>query len=112
MTSSANNLEGKVQEILQKTEIIASVQHPLESLAEPYPIGDDRPFGYQSTIDLLQKQLLRESENGWKFACLPRIYTAKPVKEENGDTDAMNGVEKIATKHAFPALTIPINMED
>ena len=64
MASSATGLEDKARELLEQTEIIASVQHPLESLAEPF-IGDDdeKPFGYQSSLELLQKQLLRESHS-------------------------------------------------
>jgi nuclear cap-binding protein subunit 1 len=109
MASSASGLESKAREILEKTEIIALVQHPLESLAEPYPIGgDDRPFPYQSALRLLQEQSIREAENGWAIACIPRIYKPSDlVKEENGDGDAMNGVDSATPKHAFPALTIP-----
>jgi nuclear cap-binding protein subunit 1 len=121
MSSSAEGLEEKAREILEKTDIVASVQHPLENLAEPYPVtADERPFAYQSALELLQKQLLREAENGWHFSCIPRLYKkSAAIKDEevNGENedkdDPMNGVTTTATatvtssKHAFPALKIP-----
>jgi nuclear cap-binding protein subunit 1 len=109
MASSATGLEDKARELLEQTEIIASVQHPLESLAEPFiGDGDDKPFGYQSSLEILQKQLLRESEEGWNLSCIPRVYVPSK-KEANGDeTMADAGSEsKPITKHAFPQLVVP-----
>jgi nuclear cap-binding protein subunit 1 len=109
LASSATGLEDKARELLEQTEIIASVQHPLEFLAEPF-IGDsdDKPFGYQSSLELLQKQLLREAEEGWKLACIPRIYVST-MQEGNGDEN-MAGAEtesKTSAKHPFPQLVVP-----
>jgi nuclear cap-binding protein subunit 1 len=108
MAYSTDNLQEKAAEILTKTEIIAGVQHPMEILAEPYPLDhQDRPFGYISTLDLLQKQLQNEAENGWNLGCLPRVYISnKPKAEENGDA-TMDEAETAVLKHAFPSLEIP-----
>jgi nuclear cap-binding protein subunit 1 len=109
MASTTTGLESKAREILEKTEIIASVQHPLESLAEPYPIGgDERPFPYQSALRLLQEQSVREADKDWALAFIPRIYTpSKAPVDEESNGDAMNGVDITVTKHAFPDLKIP-----
>jgi nuclear cap-binding protein subunit 1 len=108
MASSASGLQEKAAELLEKTEIIASQKHPLETLADPYPgDSDERPFGFQGVIDLLQKQLQREAANGWPLTCIPRafkapVHVAKVEGAENGE----NGV-KATSKHALPTVTIP-----
>ncbi|KAF2669198.1 nuclear cap-binding complex, subunit NCBP1/CBP80 [Microthyrium microscopicum] len=108
MASSATNLDAKARELLEKTDIIASVQHPLEHLSESYPIeGDGRPFGFQSALNLLQQQLVTEAETGWKLACIPRVYVPTTSVKDEGDTDAMAGLEITVTKHEFPVITIP-----
>jgi nuclear cap-binding protein subunit 1 len=112
MASQAAELDGKARELLEKTEIIASVQHPLEDFGNPFPMDTpDRPFPFTSALDLLQKQLVREQEGGWKVACLPRLYDSnhslKKTKDANGDegmTEA-NGTHTI--KHSFPVVNIP-----
>jgi nuclear cap-binding protein subunit 1 len=107
MASSASGLEDKARELLEKTEIIASVQHPLEFLAEPFiGEGEDKPFGYMSALELLQKQLLREAELGWQLSCIPRVYGAIK-KEENGDESMTNTETSAKPKHAFPLLDVP-----
>ena len=85
MASGVTGLEEKAKELLEKTDIIASVQHPLEDLANPYPVEhENRPFSFVSALDLLQKQLVKEEEEGWKVACLPRLYQPSHKKQENG----------------------------
>jgi nuclear cap-binding protein subunit 1 len=107
MAYSPPGMESQASELLKKTEIIASVQHPMEELVEPYPINhEDRPFGYQSSLELLQKSLQNEAENGWKLACLPRLYSNNTKNEENGDA-AMSEESKSTSKHVFPTLSIP-----
>jgi nuclear cap-binding protein subunit 1 len=121
-------------ELLASTEVIASAQHPLEGLVEPY-FGDDedKPVGFQSIIGLLQKQLASESDNGWALKIIPRPY--QPIEtpvpeatngEQNGETkdDANGETEDKAegengdatlqikefvppTKHALPTITVP-----
>jgi nuclear cap-binding protein subunit 1 len=114
MASAATGLEEKAKELLERTEIIASVQHLLEDLANPYPIENDaRPFSFVSALDLLQKQLVNEEEGGWKLSCLPRLYQpnhAKQTKEGNGDTAMGESNGHVVTKHAFPVLNIPTTL--
>ncbi|EKG09876.1 MIF4G-like type 3 [Macrophomina phaseolina MS6] len=90
--------------VLEKTEIVASASHVLEAMVEQYPGAggntDERPFGYQSVIGLLQRQLQTEAEKGWKLSFIPKAY--KPVKRENGSEES-----KEPTKHDFPSITIP-----
>jgi nuclear cap-binding protein subunit 1 len=108
MASSATGLEEKAAELLEKTEIIASQKHPLEMLADPYP-GDseERPFGFQGVIDLLQKQLQREAANGWPLRCIPRAYkTPSKIEKVEGEENGENGVQA-TSKHALPTVTIP-----
>ncbi|KAE9970027.1 hypothetical protein BLS_005109 [Venturia inaequalis] len=103
LAMSASGMEQKVNELLEQTEIIASARHPLETLVDPFPgETEEKPFGFQSFIELLQSQLQREETNGWKLSCIPRIY--KPVKVETAEGEEEKP-EKI--KHALPALTIP-----
>jgi nuclear cap-binding protein subunit 1 len=113
MASSATGLEEKASELLEKTEIIASQKHPLEMLSDPYPgDSDERPFGFQGVIDLLQKQLQREAANGWPLRCIPRAYKELKLEKvegaengENGDSGE-NGV-KPKNRHALPTVTVP-----
>ncbi|KAF2418659.1 cap binding protein [Tothia fuscella] len=116
MASSATGLEEQISELLKKTEVIAYVQHPHEVLVAPYPgDGPEIPFGFQSVIGLLQKQLEREAEKGWELRCIARPYKFLPelvpepkegeVKEENGTNG--DAKPKTSTKHPLPAVTIP-----
>jgi nuclear cap-binding protein subunit 1 len=112
MASSATGLEGQISELLGKTEVIASSSHPHEGLVAPYPVDDEnRPFGFQSVIGLLQKQLEREAEKGWTLGCIARPYRSivKPPHvegEENGE-NGENGDAKKTNKHPLPTVTIP-----
>jgi nuclear cap-binding protein subunit 1 len=112
LASCPAGLDQKAQELLDKTEIIAMVQHPLEDLADPYPIDNaDRPFGYLSALELLQKQLVAEAKNGWKLSCIPRLYK-RPEKSTDGSADQEMGDAadtggQSRPKHPFPALNIP-----
>jgi nuclear cap-binding protein subunit 1 len=104
LATFATGLEQKVTELLEKTEIIASVQHPLEMLVDPYPgDSDNKPFGYQSIIGLLQKQLRNEESRSWELKCIPRVY--QPADKVMTDGETGSTPEK--TKHAMPAVPIP-----
>jgi nuclear cap-binding protein subunit 1 len=95
-------------DILDKTEIVASeaANHPLAMLVDPYPSnGEDKPFGYQSIVEMLQKQLREEASRGWELKCIPRIYVS--AKKSEGE----NGVTKEAAKHALPAFTVPVPVD-
>jgi nuclear cap-binding protein subunit 1 len=100
-STQTQSLNEKAQAILSKTDIITSVQHPLEDLVETFPVEDEaRPFGYTSALELLQKQLQQEAVDGWKLTCLPRIYKSNDAEMPDADSVATN-------KQAFPTLSIP-----
>jgi nuclear cap-binding protein subunit 1 len=110
MASSTTGLEEKAAELLEKTEIIASQKHPLEMLSDPYPgDSDERPFGFQGVIDLLQKQLQREAANGWTLRCIPRAYKEFKVEKLEGAENGENGENgtKPKNRHALPTVTVP-----
>ncbi|KIV99622.1 uncharacterized protein PV09_08688 [Verruconis gallopava] len=95
-----------LDDILDKTEIVASeaANHPLAELVDGFPAEfEDRPFGYQSVVEMLQKQLRGEANRNWEFKCIPRLYV--PIKAVK--TDCENGVAQDPTKHTLPAITIP-----
>lgn len=102
MASSASGFEEQAAALLEKTDIIATAPHALETLVNPYPGNDEGDAQEpQSMISLLQKQLQGEATQAWKLACLPRPRDAveKGAKE---DDDARKG-----TKHAFPQINVP-----
>lgn len=75
-------------------------------LVDPYPSDSEtKPFGYQSVAYLLQNQLRLEESNDWPLKCIPRIYKSAAVAVEGE-----NGVKE-ATKHALPALTVPVPVD-
>ncbi|GME29021.1 Cap binding protein [Neofusicoccum parvum] len=104
ISSGAPGVQQAATDILEKTEIVASASHVLEAMVEQYPgVGgsnDDKPFGYQSVIGLLQKQLQNEAAKDWKLSFLPKVHN--PVKRENGSEETKEPV-----KYAFPAINIP-----
>ena len=100
----------KVLQLLEKTDIIASAacddepqgreddeSHRLKQSVNPYPgNSENKPFGYQSALHLLQQQVKRESEKGWTFSCIPRPYKR-----------LASVAETPVKTHALPAITIP-----
>lgn len=102
MASSAKGLEEQALALLEKTDIIASTPHALETLVNPYPGNDDEDAQEaQSVIGLLQRQLQGESTQAWKLACIPRPWNIAK-KEEDGMDDA--AADK---KHALPTINVP-----
>lgn len=108
------SLQHKAAELLEKTEIVASAAHPLESLVDPYSTADqeERPMMCQSIIALLQRQLQDEATNGWPLKCIPRPYLPDHKPAQNGDAEVegemkVDGEAKPFTKHAFPAVDVP-----
>ncbi|KAL8660398.1 MAG: hypothetical protein Q9202_006599 [Teloschistes flavicans] len=100
MASSASGLEVHASNILDRTDIIASKTHELESLVDPYPgNGYESSHERLSIIGFLQKQLRAEAAESWQLACLPRPWQA-PLAE--GGSKSMG-----LTKHALPSITIP-----
>lgn len=103
IASAGSSCFGKASELLEKTGIVASNRLPIESLVELY-VSDstEKPFPYHSAIGLLQAQLEREAEMGWKFACIPRF--PKYVPRKIGDEEPMESAPRL---HSFPSFNIP-----
>ncbi|KAK4127748.1 hypothetical protein N657DRAFT_225948 [Parathielavia appendiculata] len=93
----------KAADLMEKTEIIASEPHTLQTLIEPYQLGtgEENPPQSQSLIGLLQAQMQNEANNGWALPCLPRPweFPLKEVEQRSKIDDA--------AKHALPTITIP-----
>jgi len=107
ITSSATNLEDRVTQVLEMTDIVASTPHTQETLVDPYPTDDveQKPMACVNVLSILQKQLQNEASNGWPLSCIPRVYkpdVAIVDDETNGDADP-----KTAQKHAFPSIVVP-----
>ena len=101
MASSATGFENHALALLDKTDIIASTPHALETLVDPYPgNGQENAHEAQSIIAILQKQLQGEAEKSWELACLPRAW--KIPKDEDG-TDTL----ATPTKHPLPEIHVP-----
>ena len=97
-------------DLLDKTEIVAgeAANHPLAGLVDPFPInGEDKPFGFQSVVELLQQQLREESSKDWALKCIPRPYVPFKAPKTDGET----GAATETNKHALPALTIPMPVD-
>ena len=106
LASGGDGYQEQVNELLEKTKIVAEMRLPMETLVEPY-VGDteDKPFPHYSVIGLLQKQLQNESDSGWKLDCIPRFSAPVP---RNLDAEA---VPPTPQKHLLPKIAIssPIN---
>ncbi|GAM86800.1 hypothetical protein ANO11243_048200 [Dothideomycetidae sp. 11243] len=122
LSASASDVQEKINELLQKTDVVASTPHVLENLVDPYPNEDaeQKPMACPSLLSLLQSQLQNEAVEGWKLACFPKILDVditvdtRPANgEQNGDGEhnEENGdatmAEASTTQHAFPAIKIP-----
>ncbi|PSK56622.1 hypothetical protein B9Z65_6246 [Elsinoe australis] len=117
--SDAQELTGRIDELLQKTEIVASTPHALEALVDPYPSEDpeQKVMACPSVLSVLQRQLQEEATNGWKLACIPRVNMEAVTSTANGSTNGepngngdANGdaaMTEEPTKHAFPSIVIP-----
>lgn len=110
LASADDSLQSRVAELLEKTEIVATTPHALEPLVDPYPTNnedEEKPMPFGSLISLLQRQLQAEGNDGWKLTVIPRAYTspADAVMPDSGANG--NGEVSKATKHAFPAITVP-----
>ena len=129
MASSATGFESQANALLDKTEIIASTPHALETLVAPYAFSSETLESPPSFIRLLQTQLQDESANrNWDLKCLPRPWKKLDLpskkrerKDAEDDLDGKEGEgekeaekepeEKLslenAAKHALPAITVP-----
>jgi nuclear cap-binding protein subunit 1 len=103
MVAAPGQWQQKAADLMEKTEIIASEPHTLQTLVEPYhpESGEENPVPSQSLIGLLQTQLQNEANNGWELACLPR-----PWEFPLGEVEQQSKLDN-AAKHALPTITIP-----
>lgn len=105
MASSASGFEAQANALLEKTDVIASTPHILENLVDPYPSSEaGAPTSHESALALMQKHMSEEAKNGWELSCLPRPWkiTRTPEEEE---------MLTQAQKHAFPAITVPEDIQ-
>ncbi|KAF2205572.1 hypothetical protein GQ43DRAFT_407206 [Delitschia confertaspora ATCC 74209] len=101
LVAGGSDYQGQASELLQKTEIVASMKLPLETIVEPYAEDSkEKPFPYHSIIGLLQTQLQNEAGSGWEFGCIPRF--SKPVPRHLDGESAPT-----SHKHPFPAISLP-----
>ena len=101
MASSAKGFESQASGLLDRTDVIASTPHTLESLVDPFYSGEtDQPPAPQGALGLLQKLLQEESNNGWELACLPRPWKMSPPE---GEEDPLAS----ATKQTLPKVNMP-----
>lgn len=105
------DLQQRIGELLQKTEVIASAAHGFESYIDPYPMAndeDEKPIACQSVISLLQRQISEEAMENWPLKCISRVYVPKENKATaNGDSEEVNVEAKEYTKHGFPSINVP-----
>lgn len=103
ITAAPGKCEKSAADLLDKTDVIASEPHALQTLIDPfYPEGTDKsPAADFSFIGLLQKQLTAEASSGWTLACLPR-----PWKMPLSDVEQQERLDN-CPKHALPAVSLP-----
>jgi nuclear cap-binding protein subunit 1 len=101
MSSSASGFESQAVALLDKTDIIASTPHSLESLVDPFGVeaSKEKAEG-QSALALLQKHMHDEAKQSWELACLPRPWRLPRAEE---DQDPLS----VAQKHNMPAVAVP-----
>lgn len=101
MASPANGLENLANSLLEKTDVIASTPHALESLVDPFPtFALSGSTSSESALSLLQKHMQQEAKANWPLSCLPRPWRV-PKAEDEEDPLAN------ASKHPFPEITLP-----
>lgn len=107
MASSASGCESQANALLEKTDIIASTPHTLETLVDPFPSDEGKDDGSISIISLLQKQLQKESKHNWKLQCIPRPWkVSNPIENNGEDSDCESSLAK-TKRHIFPTIFIP-----
>ena len=103
MAAAPEQSQQKANELMDKTDIIASEPHALQALVDPYhPEGKSKDRDPSpSTCMLLQKQLQAEASKNWELACLPRPWQM-PLED-------IETQEKLADapKHTLPSIVVP-----
>ena len=102
MSSPATGFESLASGMLEKTEIIASTPHNLVDLVKTFGTKEDETTTGSSFISVLQSQLQGEASKGWELKCLPRPW--KDARDSEGEEQPPF---EIATKIAFPHITVP-----
>lgn len=108
-STSDQSIRQKAADLLEKTDIVASTPHALESLVEPcLEISDERerPMIFPSTISILQRQLQDEATNGWPLACILRVYDPSYKSRVGANTNGESNGES-HSKLSFPSITVP-----
>ena len=101
MASSATGLGTLASSLLEKTDVIASTPHALESLVDPFPsLEAGAATSSESALALLQKHMQEEATSNWEVACLPRPWK---IPKPEGEDDPLPS----AQKHPFPTITLP-----
>ena len=101
MASSAVGFEAQADSLMDKTDIIASTPHTLESFVDPFIVSNaGENTGTQSALAMLQKHMQDEAKSSWELACLPRPWKVIRGEEEE---DPLLG----AQKHPLPVLVVP-----
>lgn len=103
MAAVSGNAAQKAADLMDKTDIIASEPHALQTLIDPYhpDVDEESPTASMSLIGLLQKQLQQEASNGWELKCLPR-----PWKFPLEDIEQQTKLDE-CPKHALPTIKVP-----
>ncbi|KAK1760485.1 MIF4G like-domain-containing protein [Echria macrotheca] len=103
MVAAPGQWAQKAADLMEKTDIIASEPHALQTLIEPYHAEGSEETMNPSTsiIKLLQTQLQVEANSGWGLSFLPR-----PWEFPAGDAEQQEKLNN-ATKHALPTIPIP-----
>lgn len=92
----------KSAELMEKTDIIASEPHALQTIVDPFhPEPEENAEALPSFCMLLQKQLQAEAGRNWELRCLPRPWQM-PLEDIEVQEKLSN-----PTKHALPSITIP-----
>jgi len=101
MASSATGFESQANGLLDKTDIIASTPHTLETLVDPFPSPEPgAAASSESALALLQKHMQEEAKNSWELACIPRPWKVAPPA---GEEDPLERGQK----HPFPPVRVP-----
>lgn len=93
----------KAAELMDKTDVIASEDHPMQKLVDPYcpEAGEKDVEASPSLLSLLQKQLQTEAGNGWGLECLPRPWKM-PLEEVEQQSKLDD-----CPRHPLPTISVP-----
>ena len=98
MASPATRLAERVAALLEKTDIVASTPHSLDTMVHPF-FKDEQIENHppQSVIGLLQRGLQAEAAADWGLRCVPRPWKSMPSLSQIHE----------GTRHALPEMPVP-----